>query len=272
MSRIRDAKEWVRGSLVILSSPDPGEVDHGDGKQCAAARRNIKKSQVMWQSMTPRQHSRANPRTRADETRRHRRRRVLSHHRAAEGAVRDLPHSRCRRTETHSASGRQMCKWVVGHADVAGEQGRHAHREGRRLVPDTKDAKNLFAKLSTSPKHVKGDIFEAKDRLNVPEREKPTAPPTPRSRGATSRKPKRHERDTEARIVMPSITCLRVRVRVRESGQERSRPMPPAAAEPVGSPAGFAVRAIAIETYLSAALGGAVLGLIAAAILFIGRW
>ena len=37
------------------------------------------------------------------------------------------------------------------------------------------DARELFAKLGSEPRHVKGDVFEAKDRPNVPEREKPTA-------------------------------------------------------------------------------------------------
>jgi hypothetical protein len=32
----------------------------------------------------------------------------------------------------------------------------------------------LIQKLGSKPKHVKGDIFEAKDRPNVPEKKKPT--------------------------------------------------------------------------------------------------
>jgi hypothetical protein len=56
--------------------------------------------------------------------------------------------------------------WLVSKQD--------AHREGDRLVPDTADARKLFAKLGSEPRHVKGDIFKAKDRPNVPEREKPT--------------------------------------------------------------------------------------------------
>ena len=50
-----------------------------------------------------------------------------------------------------------------------------AHLVGDRLVPDTEDAKKVIAALGTKPKHVKGDIFEAKDRPNIPEAEKPTA-------------------------------------------------------------------------------------------------
>lgn len=56
--------------------------------------------------------------------------------------------------------------WLVGKED--------AHVEGEALVADSEDAKELLASLGSTPKHVKGDIFEAKDRLNVPEKKKPT--------------------------------------------------------------------------------------------------
>ena len=49
-----------------------------------------------------------------------------------------------------------------------------AHVDGDTLVPDTEDASQLIASLGSQPMHVTGDIFKAKDRLNVPERAKPT--------------------------------------------------------------------------------------------------
>jgi hypothetical protein len=49
-----------------------------------------------------------------------------------------------------------------------------AHIEGDTLVADTDDARSLIEALGSKPKHVKGDVFEAKDRPNVPESEKPT--------------------------------------------------------------------------------------------------
>ena len=49
-----------------------------------------------------------------------------------------------------------------------------AHLEGDTLVADTEDAKRLIETLGSKPKRVKGDVFEAKDRPNVPERDKPT--------------------------------------------------------------------------------------------------
>ena len=49
-----------------------------------------------------------------------------------------------------------------------------AHIEGDTLVADTDDARSLIDALGSKPKHVKGDVFEAKDRPNVPESKKPT--------------------------------------------------------------------------------------------------
>jgi hypothetical protein len=46
--------------------------------------------------------------------------------------------------------------------------------EGDTLVGDTDDARKVIGALGSKPKHVAGDVFEAKDRRNVPEREKPT--------------------------------------------------------------------------------------------------
>lgn len=56
--------------------------------------------------------------------------------------------------------------WLVAKTD--------AHVLDGKLIPDTKDARELLDNLGSKPKFVKGDIFEAKDRPNVPEREKPT--------------------------------------------------------------------------------------------------
>ena len=70
---------------------------------------------------------------------------------------------------------------------------------------------------------------------------------------------------------MPSITCRACGYEFEKAARSEAGPCCPRCAEPIGLPAGSA-HAIAIETYLSAAFGGAVLGLIAAAILFLGRW
>jgi hypothetical protein len=56
--------------------------------------------------------------------------------------------------------------WLVSKED--------AHIEGETLVADSEDAKQLIESLGSKPKHVKGDIFEVKDRPNIPEKKKPT--------------------------------------------------------------------------------------------------
>jgi len=49
-----------------------------------------------------------------------------------------------------------------------------AHIEGETIVPNTDDARRVIEALGSKPQHVKGDVFEAKDRPNVPESKKPT--------------------------------------------------------------------------------------------------
>src|SRR5687767_10431474 len=61
-------------------------------------------------------------------------------------------------------------KWLVSKED--------AHVEDGKLIPDTKEAKDLIKKLRTKPVQIRGDRFEAKPRRNVPERSKPTAAQT----------------------------------------------------------------------------------------------
>jgi hypothetical protein len=57
-------------------------------------------------------------------------------------------------------------KWLV--------EKTHAHVEDGRLVPDSAEAKRLFASLGSAPVHVDGDRFRAKPRRDIPEDEKPT--------------------------------------------------------------------------------------------------
>ena len=49
-----------------------------------------------------------------------------------------------------------------------------AHIKGDTLVADTDDARRVIEALGSKPQHVKGDVFKAKDRPNVPESKKPT--------------------------------------------------------------------------------------------------
>jgi hypothetical protein len=70
-------------------------------------------------------------------------------------------------------------KWLISKQD--------AHVEGGKLIADTEGARGVLAKLGSEAVHVKGDVFEAKPRPNVPEREKPT-PAQQKARSANIKK------------------------------------------------------------------------------------
>ena len=57
-------------------------------------------------------------------------------------------------------------KWLV--------EKTHAHVEDGRLIPDSAEAKKLFAALGSAPMRISRDRFRAKPRRDVPEDEKPT--------------------------------------------------------------------------------------------------
>ncbi len=144
-------------------------------KQKAAAKENIKKAQSKWKEMTPRQHALAQPEGRK---------------RAKPGAkgegdyfrivVRSKEEFTTFRTQDVGEKGHILRlagkrssgswdtqTWLISKTD--------AHLAGKTLVADTEDARKVIEALGTKPKYVKGDIFEAKDRPNIPESKKPTA-------------------------------------------------------------------------------------------------
>ena len=143
-------------------------------KQKEAAKKNIEKAQEEWQSMSSRQRAIAQPEGRERE----------EPGRTGEGdyyhvMVRPKSEFTSFRTqdvgrEGHSqrVAGRRKSgswdtqKWLISKKD--------AHVDGDRLVADTDDARDVLNRLQTTPRHVEGDIFEAKPRENVPESEKPT--------------------------------------------------------------------------------------------------
>jgi hypothetical protein len=143
-------------------------------KQRSAARKNIKKAQAAWKSMSSRQHARAQP----------------------EGRTRAKPGTKGG-GEFYRITVRPKDEFVTFRTQDVGDPGhverlagkrqsgswdtqawliskKDAHVEGRSLVPDTAEARKVLDKLGSKPVRVKGDVFEAKDRPNVPEREKPT--------------------------------------------------------------------------------------------------
>lgn len=56
--------------------------------------------------------------------------------------------------------------WLIEKTDVRVEKG--------KIIPKSEDVRNLLSTLATAPVQIKGDLFKAKDRKNVPERLKPT--------------------------------------------------------------------------------------------------
>lgn len=143
-------------------------------KQRKAAKQNIKKAQAAWSSMTKRQHSLAQPEGRA---------------RAKPGTTGEGDYYRIvvRPKKQFTTFRNQDVGEPGGLQRLAGKRSSgswstqawlihksHAHVEGDTLIADSEDVKNLLETLGSAPKHEKGDIFTAKDRHNVPEKEKPT--------------------------------------------------------------------------------------------------
>lgn len=143
-------------------------------KQIKAAKANIKKAQAKWKSMSSRQRAlrqpggrkRARPGVRG--TGDYYRIVVRPKKEFVSFRVQDVGKTGgLERLAGHRPSGSWATQaWLVS---------KHkAHKAGNVLVPDDKDAEKLLESLGSQPVHVRGDIFRAKDRRNVPERQKPT--------------------------------------------------------------------------------------------------
>jgi hypothetical protein len=156
-------------------------------KQTQAAKRNIKKAQSRWKSMSQREHAAAQPQGRGRKKPGTTGRGKYYH-----VEVRPKEEFTAFRTQDVGEQGHlqrvagkrpsgswSTATWLINKED--------AHVEGGQLVPDTKDAKDLLKKLGSKPVHLSGDRFKAKDRPNVPERAKPT-PAQTRARRENIRK------------------------------------------------------------------------------------
>lgn len=143
-------------------------------KQKTAARENIKKAQQKWQGMTSRQHAlaqpegrmRAKPGTKGEGdyfrivVRPKEEFTTFRYHDVGEkGHLQRLAGKR-------SSGSWDTQSWLISKND--------AHLDGDTLVADSEDARKLLSTLGSKPRRIKGDVFEAKDRPNVPERKKPT--------------------------------------------------------------------------------------------------
>lgn len=143
-------------------------------KQSQAAKRNIKKAQEVWQSMSSRAQARAQPegsgRAEPGST--------------GEGEYYHIevrPKGQFATFRTHDvgkkggiqrvAGKRRSGSWDDQKWLISKEQ---AHVEDGKLIADTGDAREVLAALGSEPVHVTGDRFRAKPRPNVPEESKPT--------------------------------------------------------------------------------------------------
>jgi hypothetical protein len=144
-------------------------------KQRAAARKNIRKAQAAWQSLSRRQRAKAQP-----EGRTRKKPGTGGGGEYYHIAVRDKADFVAFRTQDvgepghiQRVAGRRQSgswgtvKWLISKED--------AHVEDGKLVADTEDARAVLEQLGAEPVHVRGDLFQARPRRNVPEREKPTA-------------------------------------------------------------------------------------------------
>jgi hypothetical protein len=143
-------------------------------KQKKASKKNIKKAQKKWKSMSKRQRAIAQPEGRK---------------RAKPGSkgegdyyritVRDK--NQFSSFKTHDVGDKGKIQRIAGHRPSGSWDTQAwliskdiAKKVGNILETSNKDVKTLLKELGSKPKHLKGDIFEAKPRPNVPEADKPT--------------------------------------------------------------------------------------------------
>ena len=147
-------------------------------KQREAARKNIKKAQAKWKSMSSHAHSRSQP-----EGRKRMQPGTTGQGNYYHVEVRPKDEFTTFRTQDVGGEGhlqriagkRSSGSWATSTWLISKDD---AHLEDNKLVADTKDAKDLLQKLGSTPVHLSGDRFQAKDRRNVPERAKPTSAQT----------------------------------------------------------------------------------------------
>lgn len=156
-------------------------------KQRQAARKNVKQAQAAWRGMSSRERSKAHPEGRG---------------RAKPGTTGkgEYYHIEVRSRKEFTTFRTQDVGEKGGIQRVAGKRGGgswdtqkwligkdEAHIEGKRLVPDTKEAREVLKTLGSKPTHISGDRFKAAPRENAPEKKKPT-PAQKRARMANIKK------------------------------------------------------------------------------------
>ena len=144
-------------------------------KQKEAAKESIKKARQAWEKMTPEERAASRPEGQKRETP------------GSSGGGGEFYHIEVRPKEEFVTFRTQDVGKKDGIERVGGQRENgswdtvkwlvskdFAHIESGKLVADHPDAKVLFEELGTEPQHIEGDRFEAKDRPNLPEKDKPT--------------------------------------------------------------------------------------------------
>lgn len=144
-------------------------------KQYEAAKKNIRKAHAKWENMSHRQHTMTQPEGRKREKPgeagggKYYRIVVRSKNQFTSFRYHDVGEKGgdlIRLAGKRQSGSWDTQAWLVNKNS--------AHIEDDRLVADVEDVRELLDTLGSEPKHMKGDLFEAKDRPNVPEYKKPT--------------------------------------------------------------------------------------------------
>ena len=144
-------------------------------KQRKADKKNIRKAQQKWKSMTSRQHALSQPqgRSRVKPGTKGQGRYYRIVVRPKEQFVTFRVQDVGRKGHSQRLAGKRpngswdTQAWLINKKD--------AHVVKGKLIANDPNTKKILNKLSTTPVHIKGDIFRAKDRKDIPEREKPTS-------------------------------------------------------------------------------------------------
>lgn len=145
-------------------------------KQTAAAKKNIRKAQKKWKSMSKRQHSLAQPQGRG-------RKKPGTTGAGKFYRIEVRPKSNFTSFRTQDVGGKGGLERVAGRrssgswataAWLVSKKNAHISAKGELIVDDKKERASLAKALRGKITHVKGDVFTAHPVKNVPERTKPT--------------------------------------------------------------------------------------------------
>ena len=145
-------------------------------KQVAAAKKNIKKAQAAWKAMTPRQRAIAQPEGRKRKKPGTTGKGKFFHieirpkSQFTSFRVHDVgePGGLERVTGRRSSGSWDTVAWLVSKEDA------HMTDNNELVITDPK-AQTVLKSIRGPIEHVKGDIFKAKPRKNIAEKDKPTA-------------------------------------------------------------------------------------------------